>query len=36
MTRLVFRWSEHRLEEVALIAGQPVSLVWAGLDKEIQ
>ena len=33
--RLVYRWSEHRLEEVDLIAGQPASLVWTALDKEL-
>jgi Uma2 family endonuclease len=34
--RLVFRWSEHRLEEVEVIAGQPASLIWTALDKEIE
>ncbi len=33
--RLVFRWSEHRLEEVELVAAQPVSLIWTALDKEL-
>ncbi len=34
--RLVFRWSEHRLEEVNVIAGQPAVSVWTALDKEIE
>ncbi len=36
IARLMFRWSEHRLEEVSLIAGQSSSLVWAALDKALQ
>ena len=33
--RLVFRWSQHRLEEVDAIAGQPAPVIWAALDKEL-
>ena len=36
IARLVFRWSEHRLEEVDLIAGQPAASVWIALDEEIK
>ena len=36
IARLVFRWSEHRLEEVGLIAGQPSACIWAALDKELE
>jgi Uma2 family endonuclease len=36
IARLVFRWSEHRLEEVDLIAGQPVSSIWTALDQEVE
>ncbi len=34
--RVVFRWSEHRLEEVDVLVGQPVSRIWTALDKEIE
>ncbi|HEX4228491.1 MAG TPA: hypothetical protein VHZ07_07460 [Bryobacteraceae bacterium] len=34
--RLVFPWSAHRLDEVDVIAGQAVSLVWTALDNEIE
>ncbi len=35
IAHLVFRWSEHRLEEVDLLAGQPVSHVWSRLTEAI-
>jgi Uma2 family endonuclease len=34
--RLVFRWFEHRLEEVDFIAGQPAAPIWIALDKEME
>lgn len=34
--RVVFRWSEHRLEEVEFLAGQPSRRIWAALDKEVE
>jgi Uma2 family endonuclease len=36
IARVVFRWSEHRLEEVEAIAGQPAERIWIALDKEIE
>jgi Uma2 family endonuclease len=34
--RLVFRWSEHRLDEVDMMASRPVSEIWNKLDSELQ
>jgi len=34
--RLVFRWSEHHLDEVDLITSRPVSEIWNKLDSELQ
>ena len=34
-SRLVFRWSEKRLEQVDSIAGQATKSIWTALDKEI-
>jgi Uma2 family endonuclease len=36
IARVVFRWSEHRLEEVEAIVGQPAERIWIALDKEIE
>ena len=34
--RLTFRWSEHRLEQVDSIAGQPAVQIWTALDTIIK
>jgi Uma2 family endonuclease len=31
--RLIFRWSENRLEETTAIAGQPADMLWSELDQ---
>lgn len=33
--QLVFRWLDHRLEEVSVFAGQPVSSIWIPLAQEL-
>lgn len=33
--RIVFRWHDHRLEEVAVLTAIPVERIWAALDHEL-
>ncbi len=34
-TRVLFRWSDHRLEEVSEFARVPVDRIWSALDQAL-
>ncbi len=34
--RVLFRWHEHRLEEVSELAGIPADRIWSRLDLALQ
>jgi len=34
--RILFRWADHRLEEVNSFAALPVDRIWSALDRELQ
>jgi Uma2 family endonuclease len=35
-SRIVFRWMDHRLEEVDILASLPVERIWSALDRELE
>jgi Uma2 family endonuclease len=35
-TRIVFRWTDQRLEEVNTLASVPVDRIWSALDQELR
>lgn len=36
MERVLFRWTDHRLEEVNNLAGVPAAEIWSTLDQELR
>jgi Uma2 family endonuclease len=35
-TRIVFRWTDQRLEETSTLASLPVDRIWSALDQELR